>query len=233
MLCQSAPINPRSAAAPESTAFEPGCPVRLAEECCNDVEQRAGTVSQSSRRQASRSPLASQGRLRPRISAGTAQQRPPARRTERPQRRNAESLRVRHPETGGRSSRAQSRTTASTRDSALAAPGGGVGHSDLGAYGSGVEHVRQPEAGADDTAETRAPARSVSVGARGVLSLIRFYQRAISPGLGPLCRYEPTCSHYACEAIERHGLLKGGWLGLKRLSRCRPYGGRGYDPVPH
>jgi len=64
------------------------------------------------------------------------------------------------------------------------------------------------------------------------LNLIRFYQHAISPGLGPLCRYEPSCSHYAYEAIERHGVLKGGWLGIKRLFRCRPYGGRGYDPVP-
>lgn len=64
------------------------------------------------------------------------------------------------------------------------------------------------------------------------MRLIRFYQRAVSPGLGPLCRYEPSCSHYMHEAVERHGLLKGAWLGLKRLSRCRPYGGRGYDPVP-
>jgi putative membrane protein insertion efficiency factor len=67
---------------------------------------------------------------------------------------------------------------------------------------------------------------------RAVLNLIHFYQGAISPSLGPLCRYEPSCSHYTHEAIERYGLLKGGWLGLKRLSRCRPYGGRGYDPVP-
>ena len=68
--------------------------------------------------------------------------------------------------------------------------------------------------------------------ARAALSLLHGYQRAISPSLGTLCRYEPTCSHYACEAIERFGLLRGGWLTLKRLSRCRPLGGRGYDPVP-
>jgi putative membrane protein insertion efficiency factor len=64
------------------------------------------------------------------------------------------------------------------------------------------------------------------------LKLIHAYQRAISPNLGPLCRYEPSCSHYACEAIELHGVVKGVWLGIKRFSRCRPYGGRGYDPVP-
>ncbi len=64
------------------------------------------------------------------------------------------------------------------------------------------------------------------------LKVISFYQRAISPSLGNLCRYEPSCSHYAYEAIERHGLLKGSWLGFRRLSRCHPLGGRGHDPVP-
>jgi len=68
--------------------------------------------------------------------------------------------------------------------------------------------------------------------ARAALSLLHSYQRAISPSLGTLCRYEPTCSHYACEAIERYGFMRGGWLALTRLSRCTPLGGRGYDPVP-
>jgi putative membrane protein insertion efficiency factor len=62
--------------------------------------------------------------------------------------------------------------------------------------------------------------------------LIRGYQRSISPSLGPACRYEPTCSHYASEAIERHGAIRGVWLAARRLLRCRPLGGRGYDPVP-
>jgi putative membrane protein insertion efficiency factor len=68
--------------------------------------------------------------------------------------------------------------------------------------------------------------------ARLALRALRAYQRAISPSLGNLCRYEPTCSHYAVEAIERHGLIRGAALTLRRLSRCRPLGGRGYDPVP-
>ena len=68
--------------------------------------------------------------------------------------------------------------------------------------------------------------------ARAALSLLHGYQRAISPSLGTLCRYEPTCSHYACEAIERYGFIRGGWLTIRRLSRCTPLGGRGYDPVP-
>jgi len=62
--------------------------------------------------------------------------------------------------------------------------------------------------------------------------IIRFYQLVLSPFLGPRCRYQPTCSSYAIEAIERHGALKGGWLATKRIARCHPWGGFGYDPVP-
>jgi putative membrane protein insertion efficiency factor len=62
--------------------------------------------------------------------------------------------------------------------------------------------------------------------------LIRGYQLLISPVLGPSCRYLPSCSDYAAEAIQRHGALAGGWLALKRLARCHPWGGSGYDPVP-
>lgn len=61
---------------------------------------------------------------------------------------------------------------------------------------------------------------------------IWLYQKAISPYLPSACRYIPTCSHYSQEAIQRHGLMKGSWLGLKRLARCQPWGGQGYDPVP-
>ncbi|TRW15217.1 membrane protein insertion efficiency factor YidD [Glacieibacterium frigidum] len=60
---------------------------------------------------------------------------------------------------------------------------------------------------------------------------IRVYQRVISPLLPPMCRFQPTCSHYMVEAIERHG-VRGAWLGTKRICRCHPWGGEGYDPVP-
>ena len=62
--------------------------------------------------------------------------------------------------------------------------------------------------------------------------LIKVYQWVISPILPGTCRYAPTCSEYASEAVTRHGALKGGWLALKRILRCHPWGGWGYDPVP-
>jgi len=61
---------------------------------------------------------------------------------------------------------------------------------------------------------------------------IRFYQVAISPFLGKSCRYEPTCSYYMIEAIREWGIIRGVWLGLKRIARCHPWGGFGDDPVP-
>ncbi len=62
--------------------------------------------------------------------------------------------------------------------------------------------------------------------------LIRGYQIAISPMLGNRCRFFPSCSEYAIEALEKHGMLKGGWLGVRRIGRCHPWHAGGYDPVP-
>ena len=67
---------------------------------------------------------------------------------------------------------------------------------------------------------------------RGLIGAIRFYQRAVSPLSGPSCRFTPTCSEFAVGAIGRYGALSGGWLAFKRILRCRPFGGQGYDPVP-
>jgi putative membrane protein insertion efficiency factor len=64
------------------------------------------------------------------------------------------------------------------------------------------------------------------------IALIKLYQWIISPVLGPMCRFTPTCSHYAAEALKKHGLFKGLCLAVKRISRCHPWGGSGYDPVP-
>jgi len=70
------------------------------------------------------------------------------------------------------------------------------------------------------------------VAARIILILIRAYQAGISPWLGPRCRYDPTCSAYAEQAVKKHGAARGSWLALRRLLRCHPWGGSGYDPVP-
>ena len=62
--------------------------------------------------------------------------------------------------------------------------------------------------------------------------LVRFYQVVVSPLKPPTCRYTPTCSQYALEALKKYGAFKGGWLAIKRISSCHPWGGSGYDPVP-
>lgn len=67
---------------------------------------------------------------------------------------------------------------------------------------------------------------------RILLALVAGYRLFVSPLLGPRCRYLPTCSEYAEEALRSHGACRGGWLVLRRLSRCHPLGGSGYDPVP-
>lgn len=64
------------------------------------------------------------------------------------------------------------------------------------------------------------------------LFIIKIYQYVISPMLPKSCRFTPTCSHYGVEAIQKHGPFKGGWLTLKRIARCNPWGGHGADPVP-
>ncbi|MDR1096183.1 MAG: membrane protein insertion efficiency factor YidD [Spirochaetaceae bacterium] len=65
-----------------------------------------------------------------------------------------------------------------------------------------------------------------------VLGLIRFYRTAISPYTRPSCRFYPTCSEYALEAVEKYGVLKGGWLAVRRILRCHPFHAGGFDPVP-
>ncbi|MCH5230376.1 MAG: membrane protein insertion efficiency factor YidD [Muribaculaceae bacterium] len=65
-----------------------------------------------------------------------------------------------------------------------------------------------------------------------LILMIRFYQVAISPLFPPACRYTPTCSAYAVEALKKHGAWKGSRLAIKRILRCHPWGGSGYDPVP-
>lgn len=67
---------------------------------------------------------------------------------------------------------------------------------------------------------------------RGAMLLIRGYQKFLSPGLPPSCRFHPSCSQYTLEAVERYGFVKGSWLGARRLVRCHPFNPGGHDPVP-
>jgi uncharacterized protein len=81
--------------------------------------------------------------------------------------------------------------------------------------------------------QTLGAARERSFGVQAALFALSFYKAYLSVLFAGTCRYEPTCSRYAYEAIDRFGALRGGWLGLKRLLRCHPLSGRfGYDPVP-
>lgn len=68
--------------------------------------------------------------------------------------------------------------------------------------------------------------------ARIAIAGVHVYQSALAPTLGPACRFEPSCSRYAVKAIERYGARRGLWLALRRIARCHPLGGFGYDPVP-
>lgn len=67
---------------------------------------------------------------------------------------------------------------------------------------------------------------------RLVIFPVRLYQLMVAPWLPPACRYHPSCSNYMIQAVEKHGILRGVWLGIRRLLRCAPWGGHGYDPVP-
>jgi hypothetical protein len=76
------------------------------------------------------------------------------------------------------------------------------------------------------------PSTGLSVAQRLILVTLTVYKSAFSPWFTGSCRYEPSCSHYAREAVIEHGALKGGWLALRRLTRCNPFGSYGLDPVP-
>ena len=100
------------------------------------------------------------------------------------------------------------------------------------AIGCGVDSLLLAPSTVRHLASTGTGGRRTPVADR-MIAAVRVYQREISPKLPPgVCRFEPTCSHYAVEALERHGARRGSWLVLRRLARCRPGAARGTDPVP-
>lgn len=82
------------------------------------------------------------------------------------------------------------------------------------------------------TEDSKHPQKEKSIAVRFASGAIRFYQFAISPMLGPRCRFYPTCSSYTLEALQVHGLLKGSWLGIRRICKCHPFHPGGVDFVP-
>ena len=84
-----------------------------------------------------------------------------------------------------------------------------------------------------DTTDTTPPPARVGLAAATLLAAIRAYKVVVSPYLAAgACRFTPSCSDYAAQAIAAHGAVRGGWLAARRLARCRPWGGHGFDPIP-
>jgi uncharacterized protein len=232
MQCPSAPISPRSGGGSESMVFGPGWQPLWGEESCNDVEQRAGAVSPSRGRRVTRAQAAPSRRLRPRVSPGAPQRRPASGAAVGSERPDLDAPWVRGIEARGQRGSAQSSEAAVAGDRAVEWAEGRIRPRGVGAAGGGDRRLPSPEGRDSAAVATRSPYRRRGISARLLLTAIRVYQWLVSPRLGNVCRYEPSCSHYAYEAIERHGALKGAGLSLRRLGRCRPFSGRGYDPVP-
>lgn len=93
-----------------------------------------------------------------------------------------------------------------------------------------VANSQEPRAVLAPTAMKRLAASIVNLPANLLIAAVRLYQLVISPWLGPVCRFEPTCSNYMIQAVRKYGFVRGSWKGLRRIARCHPLGASGYDP---
>ena len=204
----------------------------LDEEFSNDAERRAEPVSPFSETANTRQQSEPSRRFRSRVSARPSQQRSSYGSSIRTERAASNTMGLRDLKTSRQGSTAQQDQETSAREFAAAAGFDGLRHSDRSTNASGGGGLSEPSSRTGEIAKASTRSSRPGLTSRLVLALIRGYQRSISPSLGNVCRFEPTCSRYTYEAIECHGLLKGAWLGFKRVTNCRPLGGRGYDPVP-
>ncbi len=232
MLCQSAPTNPRNAADSEDTvSFRAWLPL-LAEEFSSDAARRAEPVSPFNETADTRQQSEPARRFRPRISARPSQQLAPHGGALGGKPTSENAMGVRNLKASRQRGGSEQNQEAPERKFAATSRIRWLRHRNSRASASRASRLSDPSSGAREIAEAGARPRRPGLTARPALALIRIYQRTISPNLGAACRFEPTCSRYTYEAIERHGLLKGAWLGFKRVTSCRPLGGKGYDPVP-
>ncbi len=143
-----------------------------------------------------------------------------------------------HPEGSGKGRGPKSYPAAASRSGSAQpeADPPGLGHCAESSPARRGHDVRDPCPGnssSDASRRGRPRLRAASkIAIYPILGLIRVYQFCISPWLFPSCRYVPSCSAYAYEAVEKWGIARGGWYALRRLLRCHPFGGHGYDPVP-
>ncbi len=232
MLCQSAPTNPRNAADSEDTvSFREWQPL-LAEEFFSDAERRAEPVSPFNETDDARKQSEPARRFRPRLSARPPQQRASHGGSLGGQPASENTMGIRNLKASRQRGGSEQDQEAPAGKFAVTSRIRGLRHRHSRASAGRGSQLPSPSSGTGEIAEAGTRPRRPGLTARPALALIRLYQRAISPNIGAACRFEPTCSRYTYEAIERHGLLTGAWLGLKRVTNCRPLGGKGYDPVP-
>jgi putative membrane protein insertion efficiency factor len=181
-----------------------------------------------------RSAAGTPGRIRNGVPGRAAALKPAIRSVFPPESRGVQPFRLQRKKAIGRRGGAQPDSPAHPRNRKAESLGDTcrMGHCDSSARLSGASGVFTAGHGADGTAEKLVGVKTATPAARLLLLFIRAYQASLSPLMSSPCKFYPSCSRYAYEAIELHGARRGAWLALKRLSRCRPFSKGGVDFVP-